>query len=389
MEEIKINLEKITNYILNNPLKLTEKIDLNNGQLGIFLFLLSYNKFLPSKVNLQKIQEIFEHISNTISFASHSSLSHKNLIDYSKVLNLLENEKLLDFQSQSLFNELNNLLDISLRHFLNHKDYDMMGGALNIGNYFISRCKIDDNDKRIKMILESLNINYLGNRDSGIYWKSNLYDGKRVYLGLHGSAGIINFIITTLENNFHKEMAEGLLVPSIKFILSNKLINSKNCYPIYIGNSIPHYSLEFVYSDLYIGYTLFRAGKYLNDKKIMMEGISIFENSFEFSEKGNIGTTVRDSGIAYGIEGTYIIYNVMERLLDDDRISKMKAKCIEFSKSHFVPDAKIKHLGYKPNIIVDEPGSRLGFITGISGIGCVYISHIDQKINLYEKFLNF
>lgn len=386
-EIIRKKIQEIAEYLIDYEEEDDNFFSSDYGLIGVNIFLISYYKYSHEEKYKDKCQTDLERLVDKIGDSSIRK-SNKQLLDFSRYLHELDNLGLLNVQSNTLLRLLDNHFIAEVDKYFAVNNYDVIGGALDISKYLLSRIHHNNDIAKFFESFPEKLTNISESNEQGIYWRSHLYEGNRIYLGLHGSASILQFLLSLIENGLNRSQCLLLLQNALHFLLAQNLGGQSNLYPQIVGHTCSRYSLEYVYGDLYIGYVLYLCAHYLGDDRIYQHSDEVFARSIDhlISLDSN-SKFIRDSGIAYGIEGAHSVYSEMYYHTKKEEFKEAMEICMKYSLERLDLDQNLEYLGYRPNIVAHIPGSYLGLINGLAGIGCTYISHCDSNVRLYKNFI--
>ncbi|MFK7048524.1 Lanthionine synthetase C-like protein [Flavobacterium columnare] len=364
-------------------------VGLNDGIIGYSLFYYyhylltneeeSYNKMVLFLENaLEKLNEKYESYKVKIEIIEIGKyllfLIEKGLIEKSHIENHLEvlDEVILDY----------------LYEKINERDLDSAVGLLFAASYFLER----NTEKTPKIIEEIVNlIEQTKFEDTyGIYWQFKLRNAKspKVELGLgHGVAGVITFLLQLIKCGFEKNRAESLAIKALDFLISKKREKGINLFTI---NAFENETLDYnnlSYGDIGIGYTLFKAGEILLNKKYKELGLEILKNAAKYKDDNQ--TFIKDANIIYGSSGLFSVFNFLYTKTGIEIFNESKKywlnKTLEFGEK----DKEMKWAGYQTYFNSTYDFAQLGFSQGISGIGTALISNQIENDTDFLTFFNY
>lgn len=385
LNKLEKELFNISEYLVGFDESLLDTIGVRYGKLGVALFHLFF--FKHYRIDSHKIKghniilSAFEDVMN-------NKISNKrtieNIVDFGKTMEILKNlnfyysdtNSYLEDLDESLFEECKILL-------VDEKDYDIVGGALSIGFYFIERYH---SNKKVKVYLEEIIQNLYSisteTETGSIFWTSALFDKDRIYIGVHGSCSIIMFAYKLLELGISPLICQNIITSGIKFVVESIHDHPLCFFPIVIGYKIEKGPLEWVYGDLYVGYTLNIIGEYLKNENFVTLSKSVYDRAVTRINEEQI---VADAGVVHGITGTSLMFYNMFLKMDSSKYRSISIDCC--NKIFNFKNNESEYLGYKAKYDIDIPGSDISLSSGLSGIGISIISLIKNDVSLINKFL--
>lgn len=378
-------LSEIADFLLDYDYNELSTIGIRYGKLGIALFLLIYGKHSKSQKFSDKADQI---ISDVIKDLLNGNLSTKrpreNLVDFGRFMEFTNKHKLYASQTNCFLQDLDVYFTKEMKMLISIGDYDVIDGALSIGYYYILRF---NSQPEIKEELAYLvkSVYNMGKVDAqgDLYWVSTLFDGDRIYLGVHGSAQIILFAEKLLKLGIEQETCLTIIRKASNFIKKNTIDSPVCKFPVVIGYPIQRGPLEWAYGDLQVAYSLMIAGLVLNDVSLQKLAAKAYRFS---SERIMIDNVVVDAGLVHGIMGTAIMFNKMYQLTDEKVFKEaVRCCCNRAIDQYFTHDSP--YLKYQAKYEIDIPGSHVSFISGLSGIGIAFLAIEDQSHHYFDELL--
>lgn len=231
------------------------------------------------------------------------------------IIQYLADNDIIDSDTDSILDEIDEVLYSRIKYLLEIGDSDLLNGALGIGTYLIKRKK----NKYVEVLINFLNSTKISENNEIKWVKEGQTDSFRSYdLGLaHGSAGIIHFLLLCYKSNILKETCKELIDGSVSFLLNNiQDFNEIGCFfPSIIAveeyNSKinkPSFSrLSWCYGDLGIWYTLYRVSILFSNLELQKNAVAAL---IKTSERIDFEQThVIDAGFCHGSSGIAYIYH--------------------------------------------------------------------------------
>lgn len=384
-DKLQKELFNISKYLIDFDESQLDTIGVRYGKLGIALFHFFFFKHYD--INSHKVKghniilSAFEDVmSNNIS----SKRTRENIVDFGKTMEILKNLNFYYSDTNSYLKDLDETLFEECKFLLNEeKDYDIVDGALSIGFYFIERYHSNIKVKPyLEEIIQSLYSLSTETKTGSIFWTSALFDKDRIYIGVHGSCSIIMFAYKLLGLGILPSICRNIIYKGIKFVVESVHDHPLCFFPIVIGYKIEKGPLEWVYGDLYVGYTLNIIGEYLKNEDYVRISKDVYNLA---SMRINEEQTVADAGVVHGITGTSLMFYNMFIKTNDIKYKNISIDCC--NKIFNFKNNENGYLGYKAKYDIDLPGSDTSLSSGLSGIGISIISLIKNDISLINKFL--
>ena len=354
-------------------------ISLFDGATGTSLALFYYsrysnnNKFITNGVEL--LQKVINSLEN--SFVEPSLVS--GLAGIGWTIEHLKKEGFLDFESEDLLFEIDNILLSSMDNLT--KDFpilDYLYGLQGICYYFLMRGK---GHQFIENTLKVLEKNAIREDDGSIKWIyypiSEKIGGEPCFnLGLsHGIASTIHFLLTLVKENIFSSRAKKLLIGAIKYLLSQRLDQKlffssfPKRVPIKSENFKPSNSrLAWCYGDIGIGYTLLTASDVLDDNSLRDEALAIL---LKTTTRKSIETGISDIGFCHGASGLAHIFNKL--------YSKTKIKKFRDSANFWLTQTLI-YLSEKRGVAIQKNVNKFGIFCGWGGVLLTLMAFSDKNL---------
>ena len=385
LNKLEKELFNISEYLINFDESQLDTIGVRYGKLGVALFHLFFYKHY--KINSHKIKGhniILSALEDVMNNKISTKRTRENIVDFGKTMEILKNINFYYSDTNSYLEDLDELLFEECKVLLNEeKDYDIVDGALSIGFYFIERYHSNINIKTyLEEIIQSLYSLSTETETGSIFWTSALFDKDRVYIGVHGSCSIIMFAYKLLDLGISPLISQNIINKGIKFVVESLHDHPLCFFPIVIGYKIEKGPLEWVYGDLYVGYTLNIIGEYLKNEKFVKLSKSVYDLASSRIDEEQI---VADAGVVHGITGTSLMFYNMFTKTDDVKYKNISIDCC--NKVFNFKNNENGYLGYKAKYDIDIPGSDISLSSGLSGIGISIISLIKNDMSLINKFL--
>lgn len=386
-KEVYNELDSISDFLFQYDINQLSTIGVRYGKLGVALFDLIYASFSKNQSFYKKADEI---INIVVQDVLENNISDKrvieNIVDFGKFLEFVKKNKLYNVETNKLLVDLDEFLLSEMNALFDEGDYDVIGGALSVGYYFLLRY---NSDKKVITILENtierLYDLAIKDRNDQLYWRSTLFEGDRIYLGIHGSSAAILFAFRLLELNIKPQLCEEIIRKSCNFIIETEFNHDLCHFPVIIGYPIERGPLEWAYGDLLVGFVLYKTGLKTNNNVFKEKAIKAYDYALKRIHNDNV---VVDAGIVHGIIGTAIMFDKMHLLSGEIKYKQTAYDCFKIAFTKFNNDFN-GPLGFKAKYDIDCPGSDISFISGISGIGIALIALIESDYYYFDELLFF
>jgi len=362
------------------------------GKTGIALFFLYYAKIMdrqePYDHGLELLSSVFDDINSGFNYHTHAG----GLAGIGSVIEILSGKDFLEVDTNELLGELDNYLHELMIYEIKTGNYDFLHGAIGITFYFLVRTS---NEKSHKYIAEFVSeLDKIAVKDEqGIRWISEIGSEKHIKgynLSLsHGLASIIAILSKIYKVGIEKEKTLELLNGAVKYLLNQKLYDSKlySLFPSWVseGGTPTNSRLAWCYGDLGIGIALWLAGNNTNNSKWKEKAIEIVKHTTTRKEDENTG--VVDAGLCHGSAGIAHIYNRMYNYTKKQEFKNSADYWLNKTLEFAMHEDTLS--GYKMFRTEEHggPQEEFGFLEGIAGIGLMYISAISDVEPAWDECL--
>ena len=360
------------------------------GSFGHLLFLLYYSKYCHNKKCISLVEKYAERL--LVQFVEKEGNFNfcYGLAGELYLLIFLREQNIIDLDIGNAQSILENYLLNQMKQNIQYKYFDFMHGALGIGLYFLKRGAKTEN---ILGLIEYLYNTAEKNVDNTIFkWESNLIFGKNISgysLSMsHGMSSIIIFLSRVIKSKLSNEKIQTMLAGAVNYILLQELdfLQFGFCFPNYILDksikSANKTRLGWCYGDLGVGIALWRAGTVTKNNDWQEKGVEILYKSVRRRKLED--HFVVDPGICHGSAGVAMIFRRMYLETQKDEFKKAShfwlSQTLNFS--HFEDGLA----GYK-SFINNAWKCDYSFLTGISGIGLVLMSHLIEDQQNWDELL--
>lgn len=375
---------------LDSLAKILESSDNNNFGLlddngGKILFFSYYYKLTKDKRWLnaleREVQASFDLLSTQILPANFCN----GIAGYFVLFNFLQQEKLYDIDTKKAEEYYKKYLETELFSEIENGAYDFLYSSLGIAYYFLLVGDFQLIDKYLSLLFDK------AIKDNNkLFWidKSDPDRNFTANIGMaHGMSSIIIFLSKVLNQGINVERSIKLLQGSLNFILSQKLLESKNdnLYPsLSLNDKDLRSRLGWCYGDLMIGLAFWNAGKVLKDIKCMQEALKIFENTIK--RKDLQSNFVVDPGLCHGTSGISLIFKRIYLETNDynyyEAYSYWLIETLKMAKYHDC------HSQYKYWSDGKFQPCTNSLLEGLSGIALVLLSYLAPNSFLeWDKLL--
>lgn len=384
-EVLKTQLDKISEILYQSQSESDISLYIGNSGVALFLYylwILSKNKKYydrASKLLLDNFDSLNNNKNVPYSLCSGST-GFMWLINHLVSNNFIKGDCNELFMGKDIHINKLMLLDIK------EGKYDFMHSSLGTGLYFINRANLQSIKFVESLIIE---LERISEKDAnGIKWRSlMLIPSSGTFqetfnIGMsHGMSSIIVFLCKAFSLGVLREKTKGLIEGAVNYLVSLKSGTGDTENGSFFPSSIPidnnnisyNSRLGWCYGDLGVCIALWHASQVLSKKEWAEISIKILLKST--ARKNALKEYVRDAGICHGSVGIAQIYN---RMFQTTGIIEFRDAAIywinDSLKKAIFPDGLA---GYK-TFTETEMVKDKGLLTGIAGIGLVYISAISN-----------
>lgn len=387
-------IEHIRKELMNY--ELPESIGLQGGTSGIALFLAYYDRIIGGTNNLSpRIMEILEHNIETINAGSHQSAICNGMAGFGWLCEHLRKLGMLSGESVKFLNDIDPFLHNKMIADMRQGEYDYLYGAVGVASYFVSRFEKKWVPDYLREMLTELEKSSIECEDGSVKWISTLKSetGEKGYnISLsHGMSSIAALLIRLFQLNIETERVRKLLTGTVKYIIDQITYaeGSLSYFPSYSkeSNSSGERSsrLGWCYGDLGVAHVLRRAAVVLENKEWEDTAITVLLHNSKRRELHE--NNIWDAGVCHGSSG---IAHIFWNLYLNTGIETFKETtdywldvAIEMAKH---PDGLA---GYKAWCTERFGGYQKSYslLTGISGIGLVFLSRLDRNGTTWDESL--
>lgn len=359
-------------------------IGVSNGISGIALLYICLYHSTGEVSYADKAREIIFDSIEKLNNDYGSRIIFREIAEMGIMLELSRNVALIGEELDDLLTDFDDVLFNEMKEQIHQGNYDPVTGALAQGNYFLSRKNSAIATEALALLDEFLMHSAIWEGNMA-YWKSKLKEKETVYLGLsHGSAAIINYLITRSKNGFFSKDKEQLISAATNYILSKEIKNNPVFFPVQVGERYKDdqvYSNNLCYGDPGTLYGLLTALQFLNraDEMEMLRKMTCL------AAKRDLSFPYLSSGysLLYGKAGLYSLYAHLSEKLDSPELGRAAARI--FADLVAAYDEKDDFRGYRGHWNQQIETTNFSFIEGIAGIAVTLLSGISPIIGQYHR----
>lgn len=357
---------------------------------GSILFNCHYAAYTGQTEYYTLAQEQLEQVLGQLSPGSYKSdfgtNYYQELAELGNLICHLIRNGHLEWDAERLLGQFDTILDQRLRHLLEQKNLERINGAVGIGTYFLRRVQHSEKARQtMDMMLEALQTQREGNKETGYYWVCRQIVEPRVYTGLaHGSALVINFLTSLHEAGFRQAECAELMHYAIKFLLNTRLDPQQylSSFPLWRGKQDRTNNLSLPYGDLSTAYAILRAADALGNLEYWAEAAAI---ALRTTHRTSLQDTyLHDASIFYGVSGAHLVYAAFYQ----------RTGLAEFNAAARYWLEQIPARANQPNeylnfssFFFQHPTAQVGFNLGLTGIGLTLLQALSGGTYALDEFI--
>lgn len=354
--------------------------------LGSLLFLGQYAVYAGTSIDAEIDNFITLINSYEIRETQHQTFS-EGYLSIGTVFRHLVQLELLE-ESEDLESSIADIAVWSARRELANQNFDLLYGATGILHYLLASNKPGPETRQVaEEYLHCLERNII-TLNQGTAWPDHYYRVREqgaigINLGLaHGVPAILK-ILTTLYNSNLDIAKESIarLIRSTAVFLMNSGNKRPDAVSIYGGYLVPGTAdkeevsrLGWCYGDLGIGFTLYQAGKAIDDEEVAAYGEGLVLKTTE--RRSVAQTMVMDAGLCHGTAGIAHMYHKMWHYTGNESFKEAAGFWIQETLNYAIH--KEHAAGFKKyNPASKQYETDHGFLEGSAGIGLVLLSYLN------------
>jgi lantibiotic modifying enzyme len=356
-------------------------LGLLDGKFGNLLFLYRYSAWSENRDFSDFTDRLAEELISSIQKRVPTYCSGVAGIFY--LFDYLQENGLVEINTEEIRESIDSFLLASMRQEMVKKHYDFLHGALGMGLYFMKRKQ----QSPVNELIEYLDRTAVHEQDFTCKWESIYGDSraiKKYNISLsHGISSIVLFLVHAIRSGYGNEKAFQLLEGAVNFLLSQEIDFQTygSCFPSHSKELITMSRLGWCYGDLGIAYSIWQAGKVTGRKDWMERGLEVLRVSttrHTFEE-----TFVTDAGLCHGSSGIAMIYRRLYLQTGEGLFREATEfwihRTLQFSGN------KDGVAGFKNSERADFWTANLSFISGVSGIGMLFLSLLENDAQEWDK----
>ena len=359
------------------------KLSLFSGNFGIILFLSHYLRSYPNEEK-QKLFNCF--VEDCFDILISNKINHTYCDGLTGILSCLKymnQVSLFNIDFSEIEQEYENYLFNMMVNEFQKQHYDVLHGGLGVALYFV------DKPRFVEYVVSWLESN--ADRDENRVRWSSVIDYKTQKRGYnislsHGISSIIVVFCRIHQRGLFTDRVKVLIMGAVEYILSQELDPAEyGCFfpsqSFENGDVMKKSRLGWCYGDLGIATTLWQAGRTLGNEFWKDKAIAMMKHSI--GRKDLESNNVNDCALCHGSAGIAMMFRYMYDQTKDDTFKGASAYWIKMTiDMAVVPDGLAgykRHIDRREdlNLEVDENY----FLEGVTGIGLMLLSSIDNKIS--------
>ena len=361
-------------------------ISLAGGKSGIALFLFYYYRhFKEENAANIGLKLLYDCITDVEQGATSYSYCN-GLAGFGTVLQLLCEKEILDINVEEVIGDFDDYLSKKMFEYLEQGNIDFLHGSLGIAYYFLKRGK----EKIVMEFIIKL-IDKSEKNLSGIFWEVEIDVGEKKERGVnyglaHGMFSIVSFFNQViLSGRFvqHNRYLKDCLSEIGNFILAGKLRStSVNTFPTWNtpSNKMNFSRLSWCYGDVSAGLTILQSAIVTKNEYLYKESIEILNKTLKRIDVER--ESVIDAGFCHGSSGLSHLYYKIYKLTGVEEFHSQSDYWLEvtFKKASHADG----YAGYKTFYQNQGWKSQVGVLEGVSGIGLVLLSRLDDTLSDWD-----
>ncbi len=386
--QIKLALDKINHLIESNE---TIGDSLISGNLGLVLYYMYSYKCIGELSYLEKGRQLLENIFSNIQEDKKGAIQRKSslsngFVGLGNVLILLQEEQLLDFETDIILNQIDELVFRQSLEQINELNLDYLSGAIG-GMYYLAQ-RIP-NQKAMEYLekLVTVLITVAIESKNGTYFINQSINKKNdtpntINMGLaHGLCGILTVLLEIYTRNVQTQNLNKLISDGISFLLSyeNTVDFQKeqfSYFPNSIQNDLPKFNsfIGWCYGDLNVLQLLFKASKIFNRIDWLRKANEI--SNVVIHRKIDYGTMIKDPFFCHGTCSMAQMYLRLYKISHENYFKEAYDYWI---------NQTIEYLEGKREYQILSPQMNNGLLYGYLGIGLVLLSKLYNETLSWDR----
>lgn len=389
-EELKIGLstklDEIAHEIKLYDFENSNDLGYIGGLSGIMSFLFDYGRFKNDEECIELGVSYIHTIAEKFGKIEPHGHFYMSLAGFGTQLEYLKEKEIVD--AVDVLHPHNKTLANIMLHLLKHNNWDLLHGAIGISLYLFKQL----NNKYVRDSLEQM-VDWfhqnLTKDPKGYKWDClDLRYSINVFnLGLaHGMPCIMVFFVKCIEHNINKELATDLLNNLVSFFLSNKTHDKDFVYRNTVDGDDTGPRLAWCYGDLGVVIALNIVHELQGG--LQQELDELVDSIVTRRTPENSG--IVDGSFCHGTAGVLYIYKYLQTKnftqITQDDLSFWARKSLEIANN---PEGVA---GFGKFVMSEDRSLNryekdYGILTGIAGIGNIFMSILNDDLSWSENLL--
>ena len=362
-----------------------------SGEFGQLLFLLYYSKYSQNEKHELLIENYAERLLEHCVYKENIHSYCSGIAGILYLFEFLRKNQIIDLDIHHVQLVFDNYLIYKMRLDMQQRHFDFMHGAMGVGLYFLKR---KTNPEYIHELVDFLYDTAEKDDEKQTFKWESVVDYEKNLPGYnlalsHGITSIIIFLSRVITSGILNEKIREMLSGAVNYVLLQQKDFSQfgSNFPNYIPKNssgvLSKSRMAWCYGDLGIGLALWQVGLSLGKEEWRQRGFEILLQSTQ--RRTYQESSVIDAGICHGSSGITMIYR---RMFFETHCDEFK-RAIPYWISQTLDLSRYDDglAGYK-SLIKDQWKCDYSLLTGISGIGLVLLSYLeDDQQDWDELFL--
>lgn len=379
-------LTELVSYIKAD---LKQEPALLNGRAGQLLFCYEFAKFAPALADDEWLNHQLELLIDQIPLVLPETNLCRGLTGIGWLLDYISSEQLPDL-------DLNQQVDAFLLHQISVEfwlgDYETVNGLAGWIPYLVRRLKRGQCQTHVQQLLRHLP--QLANQLSPELWAwptaaqspfriDNTDPTAMEYnLGLaHGNPAVLAAMLPLLQFPQFRQSAIEILRPGLNWLLSQQFQPPRaHCHFSALSGQDKGSRLGWCYGDLPIALLLARAAKLLHNTEYHQIACQV---SHSAALRDETQGKVHDAGLCHGSAGVMLLFMLINRHLNDDKLYLASQHWLEFTLQRY----RAEGLNGFNRYTAAESEANSCLLDGYAGIGLCLLAALGAPTNWTDVLL--
>jgi len=305
----------------------------------------------------------------------------------------------LNAEEDSVAVQLDRLLDASLKNWPRRQGYDLIGGLVGVGVYFVERLPIESAKRGLELVLDRLQeeaveleegITWITAPEFLPRWQRERAPNGYYNLGVaHGVPGVCWLLAKVCEAGIEVARAERLLRRSLRWLRSNQPDPERAELPSWIAPGVdrqPNRRMAWCYGPLGAAAVTLQAANAICDRESIHWARSL---ALACAAVPPDQAQVRDAGLCHGAAGNAQIFYRLARNEGDAEFREGASAWFRATLNHRRAGEGVG--GYR--MWGDLGNDRLGwlndgsFLTGSAGVGLALLAGFSEIEPKWDRLL--